>query len=126
MAGEFRCDHLANYSRAILWVRGGPADGTATNLGEGTTIMGRAVGNDIMVEESSVSRQHAGIRTDEVGYWIEDLGSRNGTFVNGEELEGEGRRLHDLGRIELRGATGIHWIFREQDATVGIALPHFG
>ena len=86
--------------------------------------MGRGPTNDIVVEEPGVSRQHAGIRNDEQGYWIEDLGSRNGTYVNGVELEGEGQRLRDADRIQLGGTdTSIHWVYREQGATVQITRP---
>ena len=67
--------------RAILRVQGGPDHGTAIDLSKDMTSMGRAVGNDVVVEASAVSRQHAGIRKSADGYWIEDLGSRNGTYV---------------------------------------------
>ena len=40
---------------------------------------------------SAISRKHAMIIQDKRNYYIEDLGSANGTFVNGEELE-EGKR----------------------------------
>ncbi len=106
-----------------MWVRGGPDDGGSINLREGTMLMGRALDNDIVVEEPNVSRQHAGIRSYANGYWIEDLGSRNGTFVNGDPLAGEGRRLRDMDRIELGGADSVHWVFRELGATVEFTLP---
>ena len=43
--------------------------------------------NDMVVDELGVSRPHAGIRGGANGYWISDLGSRNGTFVNGEQVD---------------------------------------
>lgn len=49
-----------------------------------------------------VSRRHAVLRTNEDGEcWIEDLGSRNGTFVNGEQLTGKARLLKDGDRISV-------------------------
>ena len=49
-----------------------------------------------------VSRRHAVLRTNEDGEcWIEDLGSRNGTFVNGEQLSGKARLLKDGDRISV-------------------------
>ena len=52
------------------------------------------------------------------------MGSRNGTFVNGELVEGEGRKLRDMDRIEL-GATDadVHWVFKEMGSTVQMAVP---
>ena len=86
--------------------------------------MGRDPSNDIVVDEPGISRQHAGIRSDRGGYWIEDLSSRNGTFVNGTQIEGEGQRLRDQDRIDLGGmGTNVHWVFREPGATVIITRP---
>ena len=68
--------------------------------------MGRAITNDVAVEVTGVSRNHARIRADATGYWIEDLGSRNGTFVNGTQVEGEGQRLRNMDRIEFGGLRG--------------------
>ena len=44
-------------------------------------LLGRAPGNDIVVKAPSVSARHARVVVDEEGLWLEDLGSRNGTFV---------------------------------------------
>jgi len=75
--------------KSILWAHGGPDDGRKIQLDSELALIGRASSNDIIVDDAEVSRQHAGIRGDRNGHWIKDLGSRNGTFVNGELLEGE-------------------------------------
>ena len=68
-----------------------------------------------------VSCQHAGIRGGRDGYWIADLGSRNGTFINGEKIAIEPRRLKNFDRIELGGTnTVVHRVFMESQATVEI------
>ena len=83
--------------------------------------MGRAPLNDIVLDEPGVSRQHAGIRGDSEGYWIADLGSRNGTFVNGERVDVGPRRLRNFDRIALGGVnTPVHWVFMESQATISI------
>ena len=93
---------------------GGPDEGMTITLSEGMKTSGRAPLNDMVVDEPGVSRQHAGIRGDEAGYWIEDLGSRNGTFVNGESVGTEPRLLRNMDRIELGGVnTPVHWLFIE-------------
>jgi serine phosphatase RsbU (regulator of sigma subunit) len=53
----------------------------------GTFTIGRAAGADIVVADQSMSRQHARISGKESGWVIEDLGARNGTFVNGVRID---------------------------------------
>ena len=44
-------------------------------------LIGRAAGNDLVLRQPSVSARHARIVVGPDGMWVEDLGSRNGTFV---------------------------------------------
>ena len=71
--------------------------------------IGRVESNILVVFDAGVSRQHAVIRKDAMGYRIADLGSRNGTLVNGvpvaEEALSEGD-LITLGSVSLRFSTG--------------------
>lgn len=46
------------------------------------TALGRAKDNDIVIDDPFTSSNHAMIIWREGGWWIEDLGSHNGTFVN--------------------------------------------
>ncbi len=52
------------------------------------TRLGRAVENEIVVLEKRASREHARIRREGRRSLLEDLGSTNGTFLNGERLNG--------------------------------------
>ena len=102
-------------------VRGGPDEGSTIALTRGLTRMGRAPVNEIILDQPGISRQHADIRGDANGYRIVDLGSRNGTFVNGERVGTEPCPLRNLARIELGGTdTPIHWIYLESQATVDL------
>lgn len=58
-----------------------------------TLTLGRERGCDIRLDDPSVSRQHARLRVTVDAVWLEDLGSRNGVFVNGSRLTPAGRRL---------------------------------
>ena len=69
-------------------------------------VIGRSSELDMVLVEDMVSRKHAKIVTDEKTVTIEDLGSTNGTFVNGVRLD-RPRKLVDgdlvrIGETELR------------------------
>jgi predicted component of type VI protein secretion system len=66
----------------------------------GETLLGRSPYCSIVLADPKVSREHAAIRVSTSGLVIQDLGSRNGTRVNGERLAGE-RALEPGDRIEI-------------------------
>jgi len=49
--------------------------------------IGRTSSNDVPLDHHGISREHAIITQDAQGYYITDLGSRNGTYVNGRSIE---------------------------------------
>ena len=74
-----------------LQLEGDPGNGEQYPLTKERTVLGRHPSCDVMIPESAVSRQHAVITLAHGGastITLEDLGSRNGTFVNGEQLVG--------------------------------------
>src|SRR6185312_16211068 len=50
-------------------------------------VVGRALASDIPVFDPTISRRHAEVLCDETGVEVRDLGSSNGTFVNGTKVE---------------------------------------
>jgi pSer/pThr/pTyr-binding forkhead associated (FHA) protein len=54
----------------------------------GTVTIGRGRDADLVLADELVSRRHAHVTPDGPGVVVEDLGSRNGTFVNGEPIPG--------------------------------------
>ena len=50
--------------------------------------IGRGKGNDIMVDDMTVSRDHAVLLRRKAGWFINDVGSKSGTYVNGEQTSG--------------------------------------
>ena len=77
------------------------------------TIIGRHPGCDIVVDSGSVSRQHAAIEMKDGGWCVEDLGSRNGTIVNGETLTGQ----HRLEASDEIGVCDDRLVFTVGDTT---------
>lgn len=65
----------------------GPAMGQRIPLLRDQYILGRNPECDIVLESNAVSRQHAKAVKTSAGYTIEDLNSRNGTYVNGLRIE---------------------------------------
>lgn len=69
-------------------------------LPEGVLEVGRSSDCWLTLEDEISSRVHARFHVDAAGCEIEDLGSRNGTFVNGDRIAGR-RRLFDGDRIRI-------------------------
>ena len=93
-----------------LIVENGMTEGRIFPLEERLTI-GRAPDNDIQLKDSSVSRRHALIQFTDGKPVLEDLGSSNRTFVNGEKVNKQSLSNGDklrLGRISLRLYQGDH------------------
>jgi DNA-binding winged helix-turn-helix (wHTH) protein len=57
-------------------------------LGPGENVLGRVDEGVVWIESSSVSRRHARILVDGASVLLEDLGSKNGTFLRGERISG--------------------------------------
>lgn len=71
--------------------------------------IGRKAGNDLVLTDPRVSREHANIILERGAYYVVDRGSRHGTFVNGERVER--RHLGRNDRLEFGSQGTVHVIF---------------
>lgn len=79
-------------------------------LNKGLFTLGRDLRSDWAIKDPMVSREHALIKEDQDGFYIEDRGSRNGTFVNKEKILR--RKLSDQDEIRIGSAA---FLFSEKE-----------
>lgn len=82
-------DKEAQQKPAALLVVGGDLNGTIFDLKDEVTTVGRFPDNSIPLEFNGISRYH--FKVSEAGsdqYSVEDAGSKNGTFLNNQKIEG--------------------------------------
>lgn len=75
--------------------------------------IGRAADCDIVLPDRQISRYHVRIECDQHGYLLRDLGSKNGTFVNGESVTEQPYRLNDGDEIVLANVCTLGFIAGE-------------
>lgn len=71
---------------ATLAVRSGPGFGTELAVRQPVVSIGKGARSDVVIDDDSVSSEHAMLEYDRDGWRITDLGSANGTYVEGERL----------------------------------------
>ena len=92
-----------------LTVENGPQSGLTYVLGPGNTVAGRGGDCAIFLADVTVSREHARFSVDANSLSVTDLGSTNGTYVNGRRHEA-GQLTEDdqlmIGKFHLRVSRG--------------------
>ena len=111
---------MAKQASALLIVEKGSEDASVIPLEQATHVIGKLPDADIPLDNPFVSRRHAQILMDQGRFKISDLGSKNGTYVNGLRLTTEPRWLNSGDRIEL-GRDQV--LLRFQAATTTLTLP---
>jgi pSer/pThr/pTyr-binding forkhead associated (FHA) protein len=86
--------------RASLIMTHGPQPGQTFPLSDLIITIGRDLANDIVIQDPEISRRHARMRRWKHGYSIEDVGSTNGTSVNGQAVT-EPRLLRPNDRLKI-------------------------
>ena len=103
-------------NQPLLVIYKGALAGMRWPLSRDPVTLGRAPDCDIVLAERQISRYHVRIEWDADGYVLRDLGSKNGTFVNGERVRGQLYRLRDGDEISL--ATTLQVGFVAGEATL--------
>jgi hypothetical protein len=85
---------------ALLVVRRGPNIGARFLLDADTTTVGRHPEADIFLDDVTVSRRHSDFLRDGTGFVVKDLGSLNGTYLNGERIT-DTARLSDGSEVQV-------------------------
>lgn len=98
--------------RASLVVLAGPRVGTLVRVDDGELTIGRSLRAELSLDDDGVSRRHARIGRDDDGAWVEDLGSRNGTFVNGVRVTGR-VRLADGDKVHIGRGSILKFTFHD-------------
>jgi len=83
----------------MLVVRRGPNAGSTFALDTASTSIGRHPDSDLFLDDVTVSRRHAVIRRADDGYEISDVGSLNGTYVDGERIDTV--PLEDMDEVQI-------------------------
>jgi len=81
-------------------------------INKGLFTLGRDLSSDWAIKDPMVSREHALIKEDRDGFYIEDRASRNGTFVNNEKITR--KKLSDRDEIRIGSAS---FIFSEKEGS---------
>ena len=91
-------------------MRSGPIPGSSYYLEKAEVTLGRDLSNDIPVPDAEISRRHARFIVKPDGVYIEDLGSTNGTFLNGVRLSSPKRLTHgDLVTLAESTVMSFEW-----------------
>jgi hypothetical protein len=92
--------------QAELTIESGPDGGHAHRLGDHALRLGRSPDNDVILRDPATSGHHARLERRGDQFWIVDLGSTNGTLVNGEPIQE--KELSHGDRVTI-GQNAVHF-----------------
>jgi hypothetical protein len=99
-------------------------DGTIYRLSQATMTVGRdPATNDIVLNDDRVSRRHAQLQVQGTAVSISDVGSRNGTFVNGRPVTGQ-QPVNPGDVVSIGGLQLVYQAEHDADATQALDLGH--
>ena len=111
---------MTRHDMPMLVVYEGEQEGQRWILDRDRMIIGRGTDCEIVLPSRQVSRHHAQIERDASGYLLRDLGSKNGTCVNGQEVRDRPYRLKDGDEIQIALCASMGFV--GADATLPLEL----
>lgn len=106
---------MEEHSRPILAVREGELAGREIEISGDSLLIGRTPDTNWRIHSPKISRHHARVYWQAGRWWIEDLGSKNGTFVNEKRIQ-EPVALSGGDTIQLAGLLAFE--FCDPEATL--------
>jgi DNA-binding winged helix-turn-helix (wHTH) protein len=105
--------------KPVLVMREGELSGQRWIIANPEFLIGRGNDCDIVLPERQVSRYHVKIRREDGGFWLDDLDSKNGTHLNGEQVKGS-VPISDGDEIQI--ALAVKLLFVGSDATLPLTF----
>jgi diguanylate cyclase (GGDEF)-like protein len=100
-------------ARACLTVITGTAAGQMFKVLRGDAIIGRSPTAAIRIIDDGVSRNHARLRHDSSGLYLDDMDSRNGTYINGTKISGA-TKLTEGDKIQVGRTTVLRFQYHDE------------
>ncbi|NLF74296.1 MAG: FHA domain-containing protein [Chloroflexi bacterium] len=102
--------------KPVLIIHEGEKAGQRWTIRENELVIGRGGECDLVLPERQVSREHIRIFRADDGYFLEDLDSKNGTWVNGKQVKATTVPLRDGDEIQIALAVKITFVGSEATA----------
>ncbi len=100
--------------RASVVIVEGPGAGQEYPVEKAVSVVGREKGVDILLPDSAVSRRHAAIDAAVGAFRLKDLGSTNGTLLNGKKIRESAIRHGDRFQV---GNTTLQFVVEEREGS---------
>lgn len=110
---------------AMLLVLEGPNLGKRLYMDQPVLLVGRDEDCDLVIVDRQVSRRHASITRENEQYILRDLDSKNGTFVNGQEVQ-RAHTLKDGDEIQIAYCCKMAFVAADSTAPVLLDAPEQG
>ncbi|NDJ75033.1 MAG: FHA domain-containing protein [Chloroflexi bacterium] len=102
--------------KPVLLIHEGEKAGQRWTIWEDELVVGRGGECDLVLPERQVSREHIRIYRSGDTYYMEDLGSKNGTWVNGKQVQSTTIPLRDGDEIQIALAVKMTYVGSEATA----------
>lgn len=89
LRASYGSDQELGYKPVFLYVERGPGQGQLVQVRQGQLVIGRASVSELRLQHPSISRRHAMVTRVAEQFYVKDLGSQNGSFVNKQRIATE-------------------------------------